>query len=80
MCDGEHGTVGKLPADGVLDEIVGLQIHGCSGFIQDQYTGFSEQGPGETQQLPLTNTVGNTKTAKHQTLNIHLEMKTIHSH
>ncbi len=68
MCNGKHGTVGKLSADGVLEEIVGLQIHGCGGFIQDQYTGFPEQGPGETQQLPLTNTVGDPKTCKHQTL------------
>lgn len=64
MCDGEHGTVGKLSADGGLDEIVCLQIDGCCGFIQDEYAGFPEQSPGETQQLSLTETSGNTKTFK----------------
>ena len=38
---GEDGTVGKLFADGLLNEVVCLQVHGCSGLIQHQDLGLT---------------------------------------
>lgn len=33
--DGEDRAVGKLFSDGVLDQVVCLQVDGCRGLIQD---------------------------------------------
>lgn len=33
--DGEDRAVGKLCADGVLDQVVCLQVDSCRGLIQD---------------------------------------------
>ena len=52
----EDGTVGKLCADGLLNEIISLQIHGCRGFIQNQNLGLAQQSSCQTHQLTLTNT------------------------
>jgi len=54
--DGEHGAVLELCADGGLDQVVRLQIHSCSGFIQNQNLGFPEESSSQANQLPLTQT------------------------
>ena len=51
--DGDGGAVGELPPDGVLDEVVGLQVHGGRGLVQHQHAGLPEERPGEAHQLPL---------------------------
>lgn len=52
----EDSAVWKLFADGVLNQVVCLQVNSCCGFIQDQDTWFPQQCSGQTQQLPLPNT------------------------
>ena len=56
MCDGEDGAVSKLCADGLLNEVVGLEVHGSSGFVQDQDLGLAEQSSSQAHQLTLTHT------------------------
>jgi len=58
VCDGEDGAVGELPADRGLDQVVQLQVHGSRGLVQDQDAGLAEQGPAQTQQLPLAHAGG----------------------
>ena len=57
MCDGEDGTVSKFCADGLLNEVIGLEVHGSSGLVQDQDLGLAEQSSGQAHQLTLANTV-----------------------
>ena len=46
MGDGEDGAVGELLADGRLDEVVGLEVDGRSGLVQDQDFGLAwRKGP-----------------------------------
>ena len=33
VCDGEHSAVVKLRPYGLLDEVVGLEIHSCRGLV-----------------------------------------------
>lgn len=35
MCDGEDSAVWKLFADGILNEVVRLQVNSCCSLIQD---------------------------------------------
>ena len=53
---GEDGTVGKLSADGLLNEVISLQVHGCRGFIQNQNLGLAQESSSQTHQLTLTHT------------------------
>ena len=57
MCDGEDGAVSKLCADGLLNEVISLEVHSSSGLIQDQDFGLAEQSSGQAHQLTLANTV-----------------------
>lgn len=56
--DGQHGAVCKLAADGALDELVSLQVHGSRGLIQHEDLGLAQQSPGQAQQLPLPHAAG----------------------
>lgn len=56
VSNGEDRALGKLFTDGVLDQVVCLQVDSCRGLIQDQYPGFPQQGPGQTHELPLSHT------------------------
>ena len=56
--DGENRTFCKLGSDGLLDEVVSLQVHCSCGLIQYQDPRLPEQGPGQTYQLTLTHTGG----------------------
>lgn len=56
MCDGQNGAVLKLSSDSGLYQIVRLQIHSSSGFIQNQNLGFPEESSSQANQLPLTQT------------------------
>ena len=56
MCDGEDGAVSKLCADGLLNEVIGLEVHSGSGLVQDQDLGLAEQSSGQAHQLTLTHT------------------------
>ena len=47
VCDGEHGAVGKLPSDGLLDEVVGLEVHGSRGLVQYQDLRLPQQRSGQ---------------------------------
>ena len=53
----DDSAVSKLCSDGLLNEIISLQVHGSRGLIQYQDLGFTEQGSSKTHQLTLTNTV-----------------------
>lgn len=61
--NGEDSTVGKLLADGGLNQVVRLQVDGGCGLVQDQYARFPQQSSGETQQLSLPNTVERARTS-----------------
>ena len=37
---------GELASDGVLNELVSLQVHGGSGLVQDQNFRFTQQSSG----------------------------------
>ena len=54
----EDGTVSKLCADGLLNEIISLQIYCCCGLIQNQNLGLAQQSSCQTHQLTLANTRG----------------------
>ena len=56
VSDGDDSAVGKLGADGLLDEVVSLQVHSSGGFIKHQDLGLTEEGSRQTHQLPLTDT------------------------
>ena len=58
VCDGEDSAVCKLCSDGLLNEVISLQVHGSCGLIQHQDLGLTEEGSSQTHQLTLTNTVG----------------------
>lgn len=53
---GEDSAVLKLGADGGLDEVVGLQVDGSRGLVQDEDPGLPQEGSGQAHQLPLTHT------------------------
>lgn len=53
--DGQDGAVWKLFADGVLNQVVCLQVNSCRGLVQNQDAGLSQQRSSQTQQLPLPN-------------------------
>lgn len=59
VCDGDDRAVGKLAADGGLNEVICLQVHRGGGFIQDQDLGFPKQSPAQAQQLPLPDAAAN---------------------
>mmetsp|Transcript_16259 Transcript_16259/g.45072 ORF Transcript_16259/g.45072 Transcript_16259/m.45072 type:complete len:309 (+) Transcript_16259:137-1063(+) len=51
--DGEHCGILEILADHLLDHSVCLVVDTGSGLVHDQYLRFSEQRPGDAQQLPL---------------------------
>ena len=53
VSDGDDCTLGKLGPDGLLDEVVRLQIHGSRSLVQNQHLGLAQQGTGEAHQLTL---------------------------
>ncbi len=58
VCNGDDGRVSKLCSDGLLDEVISLQVHGSCGLVQHQDLCLTEEGSSQTHQLTLTNTVG----------------------
>lgn len=54
----QDSAVLKLRADGGLNQVVCLHVHGCCGLIQNQDLGLSQQSSGQAQQLPLAHTGG----------------------
>ena len=54
----EDGAIGKLCADGILDEAISLQIHGCRSLIQYQNLGLTQKSSCQTHQLTLADTGG----------------------
>ena len=46
----------ELFADGFLDTVVRLLVHGCGSLIKDQNFGPLKQCPSKTDELALTNT------------------------
>lgn len=53
MGNGDNSAVGELAPDGLLDELIRLQIHSSGGLIQDQNLGFPKESPAQAQELPL---------------------------
>ena len=51
--DGQDGGVLELSPDGLLDQVISLEVHSSRGFIQDEDLGLPEQGPGQTDELAL---------------------------
>lgn len=51
---GENGAVRKVLPDDVLDDVVGRDVHGGCGFVEEDDLAFSEEGSGETNQLFLS--------------------------
>ena len=55
VCNRDDCAVGKLRADGLLDQVVRLQVHSSCGLVQHQDLGLAQEGPGQTHQLTLAN-------------------------
>jgi len=45
----------SLP-DGLLDEVVGLEVNCGRGLVEDEDLGLAKQGSGETNELSLADT------------------------
>ena len=45
VCNGDDSAVGKLSADGLLDEVIGLQVNSSCGLVQYEDLGLTQQGP-----------------------------------
>ena len=56
MSNGEDSAVSKLCADGLLDEVVSLQVHSCRRLVQHQDLGLAQQSSRQTHQLTLPDT------------------------
>ena len=56
VCYGDDSAVRELTADGFLDQVVCLKVHGCRGLVQNQHFGFPEQSTGQADQLLLSHT------------------------
>lgn len=54
--DGDGGTVGKVSANGPLDEYIRLHIHRCRRLVQNQNFSFPQKSSGKANQLSLPNT------------------------
>ena len=50
----QHRTAFELLTNGRLNEVISLQIHGGRGLVQYQHFSFPQQGPGQTNELSLT--------------------------
>ena len=51
--DCNNRALRKLRPDGLLDQVVCLQVHGCRGLVQHQDLGLAQEGPRQTHQLTL---------------------------
>ena len=56
VSNGEDGGISKLCADGLLDEVVSLQVHSCRCLVQHQDLGLAQQSSRQTHQLTLPDT------------------------
>ena len=52
--DGEGGSVVGHLVDGVLDELFGLGVQGCCGFVQNEDGGVVDEGAGDGDTLAFT--------------------------
>ena len=50
---GEHGAVCKLPPDGGLYEVVGLEVHRGRGLVQNEQLGLPQQSSRLRQGRPI---------------------------
>ena len=55
MSNCENCAFTEFLPNGILNEVVRLQINGRSGLIEDKDLRFAQQGSGQTNELPLTN-------------------------
>lgn len=55
VSNGQDSAVVKLRPDGRLNEVIGFEVHGRGGLIQDQDLCLPQQSPGQAQQLTLPN-------------------------
>ena len=54
--NGEHSARGKLRADGLLNEVIGLHVHCCCCLVQYKDLGLPQQSTCQTHQLTLPDT------------------------
>ena len=55
--DCDDGAAHELLPDGLLDEVVGLEVHRRRGLVQHQHPRLAEERPRQAHQLPLPHTV-----------------------
>ena len=53
VCHDQNSAIGKLFLDGLLDQLVSLEIHSRGGLVQDQDLRLPEQSSGQADQLTL---------------------------
>ena len=55
----DHSALFKCSANGVLYEVISLQIYAGRRFVEYEDLGLAQQRARQTHQLPLTNADGN---------------------
>ena len=80
MSYGDDGAVLEGRPDRLLDELVGLQIHSRRRLVQHQNLGFPQQGPRETDKLPLSNAGDPVENLLGNILNITTQVVMVYGH